>query len=105
VATLLPGMLGGALGSAASGPERDLAQPGAVASAGAAAGAGAPASDAGATGYPQAVPAAGRPSRAPDTEYTIKDGASSAPDVAFAGGNSTQGPEAAEAWPAACRPP
>jgi hypothetical protein len=92
VVTLLPAGLGG---SAASAPERDLAQSGAVASA--AAGAPAPAATAApapaASSGPDVRPAAGGPTVAPDMEFGTKDGASTPPNVAIAGGVETQAPE------------
>jgi hypothetical protein len=87
LATLLPG----ALGSAGSAPERDLAQPAAVTSAASAAPAAeAPGATADTGGNPQVVPAAGRPSQASDVEYGMKGSTSAPPDVAVAGPTTTR---------------
>ena len=99
VATLLPAGLGALGGSAASAPERDLAQPGAVASA--AAGAPAPAATsapapAAPSSAPDVRPVAGGPTIAPEVEFGTKDGASNPPEVAIAGGAGTQAPEIGE---------
>ena len=98
VATVLPGMLGGAASTLGSAPERDMSQGGAVASA-APAGPGAGAAGptlVPAAGYPGVRPVANGPSQAPDVEYGVKDGTSTPPDVAIAGSNSTQAPEAVD---------
>jgi hypothetical protein len=100
IATLLPAGIGALGGSAASAPERDLAQPGAVASAAGgafgAAATSAPAPAAPSTA-PDVRPVAGGATTAPEVEFGSKDGASSPPDVAVDGGVDAETPGADDA--------